>query len=91
MRGEDGSHVIEDMTTLKGCFSNYYWLPLYYYDQPGCKSELVFEWWDFWNLWDFTWSFDVINAPWWRHWSVKRKFLEIIFRNLARAYFPWMF
>ncbi len=91
VRNDNGVDILEDMTTLRGCFTQSPYQPLENYVTPECDSRLVFAWWDFDNLWNFTTSFDVINTPWWREWLVPGKFLRIVFASLADEYFYWVF
>ena len=90
VRNDSGFDVIDDMTILVGCFTDNPNLPMSAYVTDACGSQLQFAWWDLGNLYDFTTSFQVFDTPWWRYPLVPGKFLAIVFGNLARTYFPWI-
>ncbi len=90
VRNDSGFDVIDDMTTLAGCFTHNPDQPLSSYLTDACGSQLQFAWWDVGNLYDFTTSFEVFDTPWWRYLLVPGKFLSIVFGNLAQVYFPWI-
>ncbi|WP_141215528.1 hypothetical protein [Hahella sp. CCB-MM4] len=90
VRNDSGFDVIDDMTTLVGCFTQTPDLPLSSAVSDICGSQLQFAWWDPANLYDFTTSFEVFDTPWWRYLLVPGKFLSIVFGNLAQVYFPWI-
>ncbi len=91
VRNDGGLDIIDDMTTLQGCFTQDPYQPLQNYATEQCDSKLYFEWWSLSNLYSFTTSMKAINTPWWRKWLVPGKFLKIAFGPLAKTYFPWIF
>jgi len=86
-----GFDIIDDLTTLQACFTQNPDLPLEDYLTDDCRSTIQVEWWKNWVLWDFYWSFDVYNKPWYR-WdiSVILKFLKVVFGPVAETYFDWL-
>mgnify|MGYP000547673109 CR=1 FL=1 len=86
-----GFDMIDDLTTLQACFTQNPNLPLEDYLSDDCRSTIQVEWWKDWVLWDFYWSFEVYNKPWYR-WSltVKLQFLKVVFGPVAETYFGWL-
>jgi len=88
---DKGFDLIDDVTTLQACFTQNPYLPLEDYLTDDCRSTIQVEWWKNWVLWDFYWSFDVYNKPWYLlDLYVKYKFLRVAYGAVAETYFDWL-
>jgi len=91
---DHGLDLIDDMTTLRGAMLPKNQVPpsiahLLYAD--AWTSELHFEWWKPGTVWDFSTSMSTINTPWYQELQVRALFLETVFGDLPREFFPWLF
>jgi hypothetical protein len=94
VRDDRGFDAVDDMTRLRGVFrvpGESLPAPLSLWTDASWTSEIYFEWWQPSVLWDFAWSFDVTNAWWWEHLTVKLLFLDTFMGGLAEEFFPWLY
>lgn len=94
VRDDRGFDAVDDMTRLRGVFrlpGQTLPEPLSLWTQATWTSEAHFEWWRPSVLWDFAWSFEVTNAWWWEHLTVKLLFLDTFMGGLAEEFFPWLY
>lgn len=94
VRDDRGLDLVDDMTRLRGVLlpstTALPTIPELVF-QARWSSELHFEWWRPSVLWDFWLSFEVTQAWWWEHLTVKLIFVETVLGGLAREFFPWMY